>query len=239
MKLGLAQTLDQSKDAALVGVDLLVFPENLMPEAEMAEPIDGPFVRQARNAAKLHGLWLAFTFFETNASGGRPFNTAVIVGDNGEVRGTYRKCHLYDAHGVFESDRSTAGDALCKPITTPFGTIGMGICYDLRFPEVARHLALAGCDLLLFPAAWHDGPHKLEHWRTLLAARAIENECFVVGACNSGERYVRRSYVFGPLGEKLVGGNSAELLTCDIDLASVATARDAMPVFSHRREELY
>jgi predicted amidohydrolase len=114
----------------------------------------------------------------------------------------------------------------------------MGICYDLRFPEVARTLALAGSGLLLFPAAWHDGPNKPLHWKTLLRARAIENECFVAGICDAGTRYVGTSHVFDPLGNELVGG-SDDLFTCDIDLDAVRSARYAMPVFSHRRPELY
>ncbi len=236
-KLGLAQSIDQIGPASAAGVDLLVFPEDFMPSPEQAEPLDGPFVRNAQEAARAHGLWMVFTTFETNPAGGPPFNTAVVVDNEGEVRGTYRKCHLYDAHGVFESDRTVAGDALCRPIKTPFCTLGIGICYDLRFPEVARRLAIAGCNVLLFPAAWHDGPRKLEHWRTLLAARAIENECFVAGVCHAGERYVGQSFAFGPLGEELASGS--DLLTCSVDIAAVATARDAMPVFAHRRPELY
>ena len=236
-KLGLAQATEQVELAAAAGVDLLVFPEDFMPSPEQAEPLDGPFVHAAREAAHANGIWMVFTTFETNPAGGPPFNTAVVVDDAGEVRGTYRKCHLYDAHGVLESDRSTSGDELCRPIRTPFCTLGIGICYDLRFPEVARRLAIAGCDVLLFPAAWHDGPRKIEKWRTLLVARAIENECFVAGVCHAGERYVGQSFAFGPLGEELASGSG--LLTCDVDLTAVASARDAMPVFDHRRPELY
>lgn len=238
LRLGLAQTLSQIEEAAQRGVNLLVFPENFMPSPELAEPLDGPFVRNVCSEARTHKMWIAFTAFETNPDG-QPFNTAVVVDEAGAIRGAYRKCHLYDAHGVFESERNAAGDALCKPIPTPFCTLGIAICYDLRFPEVARRLTLNGCNVLIFPAAWHDGPRKLAHWRTLLAARAIENECIVVGACNAGERYVQRSFVFGPLGEELACDKSDELIVCDIDLTTVAAARDAMPVFSHRRQDLY
>ena len=236
-RLGLAQTLDQIATAALSGVDLIVFPEDFMASPKLAEPLDGPFVRTTCDAVREHGMWAVFTTFETNPAGGPPFNTAVIVDDTGGIRGTYRKCHLYDAHGVCESERSTAGDELCRPIATPFGTLGVGICYDLRFPEVARQLAVAGCDVILFPAAWHDGPHKRRHWKTLLRARAIENECFVAGVCQAGERYVDQSYVFDPLGNKLASGSG--FLKCDIDLGRVAAAREAMPVLAHRRPELY
>jgi predicted amidohydrolase len=237
--------------------------------AALAEPLDGPFARGVCNIARELGIWIAFTMNElrpgtTSArhatqgadghgapgpttvasplgptvTGAPPFNTAAIASPDGTICGSYRKCHLYDAHGVFESDRLSSGDELARPIHTSLGTFGMGICYDLRFPEVARALALAGSELLLFPAAWHDGPNKPLHWKTLLRARAIENECFVAGVCHAGTRYVRTSYVFDPLGNELVGG-SDDLFTCDIDLDAVRAARYAMPVFSHRRPELY
>ena len=204
-------------------VSLLVFPENLMLPRELtaaelcdlSQPMGGPFVGGMRDVARILGMWIVFTISEQNPAGGPPFNTAVTVDAGGAVRGVYRKCHLYDAHSVRESDRMTAGDELCSPIRTPFCTLGLGICYDLRFPEVARALAAQGCDLIVFPAAWHDGPHKALHWETLLRARAIENECFVAGVCHGGTRYVGTGHVFGPLGTELASGTD-ELVTCTI-----------------------
>ena len=236
------------------GVDLLAFPENLMCPRELdaaglrnlAEPLDGPFLQALGAIANRYGLWLAGTLYEKNPVGGQPYNTAFVLDGEGALQGSYRKCHLYDAHGVRESDRMSAGEALATPIHTPFGTIGLAICYDLRFPEVARASAVAGCDLLLYPAAWHDGPHKAAHWKTLLAARAIENECFVAGICRAGGRYVGHSMVVGPLGEVLVAGPAGAdgpageaLVTAEVDLAAVAEARANMPVLAHRRPELY
>ena len=228
------------------GAALLAFPENLMHPRELtiselallAEPLDGPFVQAVCAIAKQHSLSIVFTTNEINPAGGPPFNTAVLVDSNGAIAGMYRKCHLYDAHGVRESDRMSAGNGLCKPIRTPFCSIGLGICYDLRFPEVARTLALGGSELILFPAAWHDGPNKALHWETLLRARAVENECFVAGVCHGAERYVGKSYVFDPLGNKVACGTD-ELLTCVIDPKVVRTTRNNMPVFDHRRPELY
>ena len=227
-------------------VDLLAFPENLMCPRELSaselatlsEPLDGPYVRAVCNMARESGMWIVFTASESNPHGGPPFNTAVVANDVGEVQGTYRKCHLYDAHGVSESSRMAPGSRLCSPIRTPFCTLGVGICYDLRFPEHARALALEGCDMLVFPAAWHDGPNKPMHWKTLLRARAIENECYVAGICHGAERYVGHSHVFDPLGNKVASG-SDELLVCRISPRRVCDARDAMPVFDHRRPELY
>ena len=230
-------------------VDLLVFPENLMcPQeltaqelAALAEPIDGRFANGIRNIARRHGVWIVFTMSEINPAGGPPYNTATVAGADGRAHGAYRKCHLYDAHGVSESARMSAGDALCRSIATPFCSLGLGICYDLRFPEVTRGLALDGCDLMVFPAAWHDGPGKALHWETLLRARAIENECFVAGVCHGASRYVGMSHVFDPLGNELLhgGGDDGELQTCSINLDAIRSARDAMPVLAHRRPDLY
>ena len=256
--LGLAQTgfprdgktLQQARQFAAraheQNVQLLAFPENFMSPrelsptelAEIAEPLDGPFTQEVAEMARTHDLWIVYTMNEVNPAGGPPFNTAVVLSPNGTIQGSYRKTHLYDAHGVRESDRMTAGEGLCPPIRTPLCTLGLGICYDLRFPELARSLAVEGCDLMLFLAAWHDGPHKPLHWKTLLQARAIENECFVGGVCHGGPRYVGESHVFGPLGETCVSG-SDDLLVCNIDPLAVTSARDAMPVLSHRRPELY
>ena len=244
-----AQVEAYAARAEQAGASLLVFPECLMSPREMsaeelcelAEPLDGPFVRSVAASARDHGLWVAFTMSE-ECPGRAPYNTAVVVDSTGCVRGSYRKCHLYDAHGVSESARMTAGDRLCVPVLAPFATLGLGICYDLRFPEHARAAALKECNLLLYPSAWYDGPEKLEHWRGLLRARAIENEAFVAGVCHAGERFVGHSMVVDPLGRILAEGPSGAqeaLVTCEVDLDEVARVRDAMPVLDHRRPELY
>lgn len=241
-----AQVKRMAAEACDRDVSLLVFPENLMCPRELtaqgvaavAESLDGPFAQRVGAVARSNGLWILYTMYERASEGMPPFNTAVLVDDTGIVRGTYRKCHLYDAHGVYESERMSAGEELCAPMHTPFCTLGVGICYDLRFPEVSRALACAGCDVLVFPAAWHDGPQKLLHWQTLLRTRAIENECFVAGVCHAGPRNVGQSFAFDPLGRTLVQG-ADELLVCPIDVQDVRNARDAMPVLGHRRPKLY
>ena len=245
-----AQVEDYAARAEEAGAQLLVFPENLMVTRrltpaelrEAAELLDGPFVTGVAQASARHKLWIVFTYYEANPAGGQPFNTAVVVDDTGTIRASYHKCHLYDAHSVRESDRMSRGDSLCAPVATPFCTLGLGICYDLRFPEQARAAAVAGAELIVYPAAWYDGPHKLAHWETLLRARAIENECFVAGVCRVGEHYVGHSLVVSPLGEVLAQGPDGAqeaLVLADVNLSAVTSARDAMPVFSHRRPELY
>ena len=233
--------------AAERGADLLVFPECLMtpfektPEdfAASAQAIDGPFTTSMGEIAARYGLWMVFTMNETNSQG-RPFNTAVVVDAAGNQQGVYRKTHLYIAHALDESEKMAFGPKLFPPIKTPFCKLGLGICYDLRFPEVARAAALEGCQLLVFPAAWVDGPQKKEHWETLLKARAIENELFIAGCCRADDRYIGHSLVTDPLGRVLAeAGAEEELLVVDLDLGAIESARDGMPIFAHRRPTLY
>lgn len=237
-----------------LGVDLLVFPESLMTPfdstadefAAQAQPIDGPFCTGVDAIAAKYGLWIVYTANELNEQG-KPFNTAIVVDDAGSKRAVYRKVHLFDTDFVKESDKISLGSQLMQPVETPFGTIGVAICYDLRFPEQARAAAVAGADIMLYPAAWVDGPRKVDQWRTLLRARAIENEFFVAGLSrcdrafgNAGRDYAGHSCVFGPLGDELASaGLAEELLTVDIDPTEIAQARAAMPVLDHRREDVY
>jgi predicted amidohydrolase len=110
----------------------------------------------------------------------------------------------------------------------------------LRFPEVARFAVTRGCQLLINPAAWVDGRLKAEQWRTLLSARAIENEIFVAGLSRVDKGYIGQSAMFGPDGVMLAsGGVREELVTARIDLSTIDEVRAAMPVLAHRRPELY
>lgn len=230
------------------GVDLLVFPESLMSRYEQsteafcreAEPVDGPFSRAVDAIAARYGLWIVYTLNELNPSGGKPYNTAIVVDDSGVKRGIYRKIHLFDTDFTHESDRMSAGDELFEPIETPFGRLGLGICYDLRFPELARAAALAGCDVLVYPAAWVAGNTKAEQWHTLLAARAIENEMFVAGVSRADEGYIGQSAVADPRGILIAQvGVGEELLTCTIDVSVRSEVYERMPVFAHRRTDIY
>lgn len=239
--------------AAEEGARLLVFPECLMhaappsprSAAACAEPLDGPFVTSAQELARTCQVALAVPIFETDPEGGLPFNTCAVIDENGEVICAYRKCHLYDAHGVSESDITKAGDELAPVFEIAGAQVSLGICYDLRFGELTRAAALEGTQLMLFPAAWHEGPNKRLHWETLLRARAIENEIFCCGVCHMGARYVGVSHVVGPTGEDILlrectSDTGENLLWCaDLDLTRVAAARDGMDVFGHRRPELY
>lgn len=236
-----------ARRAAALGVDVLVFPEGLMTSllleptrfAEAAETLEGPFMTAIRAIAQRHATWLIVTMNE-RAPERPPYNTAAIIDEAGNIRGTYRKTHLFDAGAIRESSRMQAGDRLFSPLATPFCTLGMGICYDLRFPEVARAAALDGAETMVFPAAWVDGPCKQDQWIALLKARAIENSMYVAGLSRPDEGCVGSCRVIDPLGREMepsIHGNG--LAVVSIDSSLVAKTRAAMPALSHRRVDLY
>ena len=237
-----------TREARRRDADLVVFPESLMTPFELdeagfkdaAEPLDGPFGRAMGEIAREQGLWMIFTMNERNPAGGAPFNTAVVLDDAGRRRGVYRKVHLFDVGDYRESAKMSAGASIFEPLRTPFCTLGLGICYDLRFPELARVQALSGCELLVYPSAWVKGEDKLGQWRTLIRARAIEDGMFVAGLSRTGGVYLGHSFVAGPTGRALAEADEREqLLCCRIDPDEVAETRSSVPSLRHRRPELY
>ncbi len=222
-------------------LDLVVLPEAAMhdfgsPDLDLrpvAEALDGSFVQMLANEAqRLQTTIVAGMFEQTD---GLPFNTLVVV-DAGGLRTTYRKIHLYDSFGYRESDRLTAGEIDPVIVTIAGRQVGLMTCYDLRFPEHARALVDAGAELLVIPAAWVAGDHKLDHWRTLLAARAIENTVHVVAAAQGGDRYTGHSMAIDPWGSIVV--EAAELpavIHAVLDADDVTRARDVNPSLANRR----
>ncbi len=178
--------------------DLVVFPEAFARDfgeagsdvSPYAEPVDGPFATEVGRVAADRGATVVAGMFETSADPERPFNTLVV---RGAAEASYRKIHLYDSFGYRESDRLTAGPT--EPVVVDVGGFAVGLmtCYDLRFPELARALVDRGAEVLVVPAAWVAGPRKVDHWRTLVRARAVENTVFVVAAAPA------RPPLLGPL----------------------------------------
>ena len=230
------------------GADIVVFPESLMTRfeekqqafLEKAQSVDGPFSHAVDTVAKEIGIWIVYTMNELNPSAETPYNTAIIVDSQGCKRGAYRKVHLFDSDKVKESSRMSASSTIFEPIDTPLACLGLGICYDLRFPEYARKQALGGCDVLLFPAAWVDGPSKELQWKRLLQARAIENQIFVAGVSRCDEGYIGNSCVYAPNGEPVLEAGREENVYCaDIDFEEIERMRQAIPALDHRRTDLY
>ena len=223
------------------GFDLVVLPEGAMhdfglPDLDLrpvAESVDGPFVRfLTAEAQRLRTTIVAGMFEQTDDL---PFNTLVVVGPGG-LEATYRKIHLYDSFGYRESDRLSAGEIDPVVIEVAGRPVGLITCYDLRFPEHARALIDAGAELLVIPAAWVAGEHKLHHWRTLLAARAIENTVHVVAAAQGGDRYTGHSVAIDPWGSIVVEAEDAPaILQAELNADDVTRARDVNPSLANRR----
>ena len=220
--------------------DLVVLPEACArdfgepgSEAAYAEPLDGPFATALADAAGAVGTTAVAGMFETADDPARPFNTLVV---RGGAQAAYRKIHLYDSFGQRESDRLTAGATEPVVVEVAGWQVGLMTCYDLRFPELARALAVGGAEALVVPAAWVAGERKVEHWRTLVRARAIENTVFVLAAGQPGPRYSGHSLVVDPLGDVLAeAGDGPEVVTAELDGEILATARRTNPSLANRR----
>lgn len=199
-----------AQESAKRGASMLFLPEYSMFYAEVnaqslfsaaAEPLDGSFVAALSAIARQHGLWLAAGLFEQ--SDGLPYNTVVLLDGTGALRAFYRKQKLYDAFGYCESALCRAGDTPFTPVETPVGRLGLITCFELRFPALAAAQKAGGADVLFVPAGWARGENKLLHWRTLLAARAIENGFAVLGAGQSSKAFIGHSAAFAPDGTPL------------------------------------
>lgn len=171
--------------------------------------------------------------------GGQVYNSATVYGSSGNRLAEYAKVHLVpmmDEHLYLApgTQISLADVGECKA--------GLAICYDLRFPELFRTMALGGAQVMLIPAEWPT--QRLSHWRTLVIARAIENQCYVL-ACNrvgsdQANAYPGHSMVVDPWGTILAeGGEGEEVVRATLDMAQVAEIRSRIPVFKDRRPDLY
>jgi predicted amidohydrolase len=240
-----AATLDPAENRARLatltpaGADLVVFPEVFARDfgkagsdvREYAEDLDGPFATEVGRVAAERSTTIVAGMFER--TDGLPFNTLVV---RGGVAASYRKIHLYDSFGYRESEALTGG--ALTPVVVDVGGVPTGLmtCYDLRFPELARALVDAGAELIVVPAAWVAGERKVDHWRTLLRARAIENTVYVAAAGQPAPRYCGHSMVVDPLGDVLVeAGDGAETVTATIARERLTEARAVNPSLLNRR----
>ncbi len=227
--------------AAEQGAELVVLPEAFARDfgkagsdvSADAEPTDGPFATEVERLAGAHGTSVVAGMFETSEDPARPWNTLVL---RGESRADYRKIHLYDSFGYRESDRLLAGPPNPVVVDVAGWAVGLMTCYDLRFPEHARMLVDAGAELLVLPAAWVAGERKVDHWRTLLRARAIENTVFVAAAAQPGPRYTGHSMLVDPLGDVLAeAAEDDDALTVHLERDVLERARTTNPSLANRR----
>ena len=231
--------------------DLVIFPEMFMsffpspvPPAvrcAAAQTLDGPFVSSMRALARRFRTWLIFGMNERiGNSADRIYNTVVLINDVGNIAGYYRKTHLYDALGHQESLTYRPGDCLFDPIDTPFGRLGLFVCYELRFPEVARRQRAMGADIIVMPAAWAAGKLKEMHLLTLVCARAIENGVYVAACNQCGMETTGGSVIVDPMGVPIASAGEDEgVILARVDTARVREVRAKLPSYEQRRPELY
>jgi len=239
----LSRALDLAAQARALEADILVMPElwldgyALERAQEWASPLgEGGFAHQAA-LARMARVYVAGSLFERHAGG--ISNTAAFYSPDGDLLASYRKVHLFGP--MQETQHLVAGDRLCL-CDTPWGPTGLAICYDLRFPEIFRTLALAGAVLFLLPAQWPT--RRIQAWDILVRARAVENEVFVA-ACNRVGRdadvtFPGFSLVADSWGTALAKGDDSErLVVAEADLREVQKVRRFLTVFDDRRPGAY
>jgi len=243
------------RDAAGRGAELVVLPEKwtvLGTREHMAagaQSLDGEAISWARRTAAELGIDLvAGSMYEHVAAAEKGFNTSVHVSPDGEIQSVYRKIHLFDVEvdGAVYAESSTEdpGDEIVVTELAGGLKLGMSVCYDLRFPELYRILALRGAELITVPAAF-TLPTTRDHWEVLVRARAIENQCFVIapnqiGNHPGGLRSGGRSLIVDPWGLVLAGAPDAETaIVADLDPENLRDIRRRLPSVARRRPEVY
>lgn len=246
----LQKAMETIKKAKQLGADFVVLPEMYMAQipqksgvkyADVAEPLDGPFVSGLAESAREHQVYILCGVYESKADEPvRAYNTTVFLNRRGELLQAYHKTHLYDAFDYKESDFIVPGSDPQEIIETEFGKAGLMVCYEIRFPEVARRLAVNGADVLFIPAAWVAGAMKEDHWQTLLRARAIENTVYVVAADQPGKPYSGQSMIIDPMGVVVANAGEEEtLIVSEVDLDRIKRVREKLPSISGRHPEFY
>jgi predicted amidohydrolase len=249
-----AANLEMARDllgrAALAGADLAILPGyvDYLGRADGApkpEPIDGEFAGFFGATARELGMWVhAGSFHEAGPDERRTFNTSLLFDRRGEHVATYRKIHLYDVEipgrVSYEESRTVAPGTETVIADVEGVPTGLSICYDLRFPELYRALAVNGAKVLVVPAAFmmHTGR---DHWEVLLRARAIENQCYVVAAAqignhDPGRTCFGRSMIIDPWGTVLAQApDTIGIVAADLDLARLDQIREELPSLANRR----
>jgi predicted amidohydrolase len=239
--------------AADRGAQMVLVPEcfsYLGPEkgkTDIAESLDedGPILERCRRSAYDAGVDVVYGgFWEKSSVPGKVRNACIYMRADGSIEAVYRKIHLFDVDlpdgmKLLESDTVEAGSEIVVA-EAPFGTLGLSVCYDLRFPELYRRLVDAGAIALAVPAAFTLTTGK-DHWHVLLRARAIEQQCYVLAAAQTGHHYGRRhSYghalIADPWGTIVAEcGEGEGVAVTEIDPGYVAKVRRSVPSLAHRR----
>lgn len=249
----IAQAEPLVADAAKRGAKLIALPENAfyMRREGTAKAGDVSMdahagIVWAKQAAKRHDVHLLVGSIRALEQGDKPFNRSVLMAPSGEIEATYDKIHLFDVtlpdgQVYAESSQALAGTSP-NVVRTSLGTIGLSICYDLRFAPMYRAMALAGAEILTVPSAF-TRPTGQAHWHVLLRARAIENACYVIAPAQAGihpggrETY-GHTLIVDPWGTVVAEARDErpQVVMAEIDAAKVKQVRAQIPVLQHHRE---
>jgi len=242
-------------DAAKKGARLIVLPENMNYMGPYSPAIredipDGECCRRMAAAAQKYGIWVnPGSIKEVSPDLEKSYNTSMLISPEGKLVATYRKLHLCDMVGrpgvvTRESDRNLSGNKIVVA-DTQLGKIGLAICYDIRFPELHRLLALQGAQIICQPACFQNitGP---AHWEVLLRAAAIQNSCYILAANQCGKREDGKfnwghSMIIDPWGTVIAeaGQEREALLVAEIDLAYAEELKGRLGSLTNRREDVY
>lgn len=225
------------------GAEIVLLPElwasgfDLDRTRTYANSLDEGWFKRMRDLAKRNEIGLGGSLIEDDQ--GKYYNTFVLYDNNGDRLVSYRKIHLFQK---LQEHVHLTGGAEVAVVDSPWGKLGFAICYDLRFPEIFRSCAVQGAELILLVAEWPS--RRIEHWKILLQARAIENQCYIAAVNKVGNSHGAvfggNSLVVDPMGKILIqGGEKEELLQASLDLDEVSKIRKWMPVFDDRRPGFY
>lgn len=255
----LPQTLARVREAAAQGAGFVLTPEctnglssnRALQRAETHAEADDPTLAALRDEAARAGIWLLVGSLRLlpEDGGDRFANRSLLIGPDGRIEARYDKIHMFDVAvsetEVYRESASFRPGSAAVLAETPFGRIGMTVCYDLRFPHLYRRLAQAGAQILTVPAAFNHLTGAA-HWETLLRARAIETGAYVLAPAQTGRHAERtgpgrcthgHSLAVAPWGEVIAdAGTDPGIALVDIDLAEVASARDRIPSLAHDRD---
>ena len=228
-----------------------VYAESVPSVGGNPDPTSSPSTQMLVDVAKEKKIWIVGgSYPERDLSGGseRLFNTCLVINPDGAIVGKHRKVHLFDIDvpgkiTFKESDSLSAGDSMTV-VETPWGNLGVGICYDIRFPELALLMRQKGCKMLIYPGAFNmvTGP---AHWELLQRARAVDNQVFVAACSPSrieGSGYVAwgHSSIISPWGEVVAkAGAEEEIINAELDFESIESIRMNIPCWLQKRHDLY
>ncbi len=236
-------------EASLGQSDIICFPELWTTgldwaASERIAALQGETIERISEMAKRYRIWISGSVLELNERG-RPSNTHILFDPSGKRAGTYRKTHLFSM--LHEDEHMAPGNSLCL-VDTPWGLVGLSVCYDIRFPELFRTYAIKGAKIVISPMAF---PYpRVNHWKVLVRARAIENQLYMIGVNRVGAEdlgkdgniaYFGDSVIIDPWGETVIEAKEKEeeLVTASIDMDRVDEVRARMNVLKDRRPDLY